>query len=89
MTRRSTKVDEAAVMAEMALILENERLEGLEAIRKAIDPKMTERTFYRKWRWYLEPILIEYDQWWMRKPRVRYFTWRRLLYKMILERGRV
>ena len=89
MSRRSTKITDAAAMAELAAVLENERLEGLDAIRKAIDPKMSETTFYRRWRWYIAPILIEYERWWERNPQYRYFTWRRLLYKMILERGKV
>jgi hypothetical protein len=67
------------------MIVQSERLEGIEAIREAIDPKMSRRTFYRCWRWRIAPILMEYSRWWERNPPIRYFTFRRLLYRIMLE----
>jgi hypothetical protein len=66
-----------------------ERLEGLDAIRKAIDPKMSRRTFFRNWRRHVDPILMEYERWWLRDPPIRYFTFRRLLYARMLERRKI
>lgn len=65
--------------------LVDERLEGMEAIRMAIDPKMSEATFYRRWRRRIDCILMEYERFWMRDPPIRYFTYRRLLYARMLE----
>ena len=64
--------------------IDYERLEGLDAIRKAIDPNMSRRTFYRKHRTALKKILMEHDRWWLRGDRVRYFTFRRLLYEYMI-----
>jgi hypothetical protein len=66
-----------------------ERIEGLDAIRKAIDPKMSRRTFFRKWRRHVDPILLEYERWWLRDPPVRFFTFRRLLYARMLEKRKI
>jgi hypothetical protein len=66
-----------------------ERLEGLDAIRIAIDPRMSRRTFFRKWRRHVDPILMEYERWWLRDPPVKYFTFRRLLYARMLERRKI
>ena len=66
-----------------------ERLEGLDEIRKAIDPTMSRATFFRKWRWRIDPILMEYERYWVRKPQVRYFTFRRLLWAKMLEKRKI
>lgn len=63
-----------------------ERLVGMEQIRRAIDPEMSTRTFYRKWRVRIQPILMEREGWWLRKPRIRYFTFRFLLVGLMLEK---
>jgi hypothetical protein len=64
--------------------LADERIDGLDAIRRAIDPKMSPATFTRKWRMRVEPILMEYERFYLRDPPVRYFTFRRLLYGLML-----
>ena len=70
--------------------IDHERLEGLVEIRRAIDPEMTSYTFYKYWRRYLDPILIERTKFSVRgENKPRYFTYRRLLYAMVLQRGRV
>ena len=66
-----------------------ERLEGLDAIRRAIDPQMSRRTFYRKWRWRIDCILMEYERYWLRDPPIRYFTFRRLLAVIILRKRKI
>ena len=64
----------------------NERLEGMDQIRLAIDPQMSRATFYRRHRPYLGHILMQYKRWWTRHPPIRYFTFRRLLIAYLLER---
>jgi len=64
--------------------LSDERLEGMDAIRRYIDPRMSSETFYRYWRKRLEPILMEHPQWGKHK-RGRYFTYKRLVLAVMLE----
>jgi hypothetical protein len=53
----------------------HERLEGMDEIRKAINPKMSKSTFYRRHRKGLDDILIERSYWLRLRPRAfRYFT---------------
>lgn len=73
---------------------DHERLEGLEQIRKFIDPLMSRSTFYRKHRVALMPYLIERDGYWQKdrfagKPKPRYFTFKRLVVYYMLRRKRI
>ena len=67
----------------------DERVEGMEEIRNVVDPKMGMTTFYRKWRRYLEPIIMEYSQWWRRPDRIRYFSFCRLILGRMIQRRRI
>jgi hypothetical protein len=67
-----------------------ERLDGMDAIRMAMDPLMSKSTFYRRHRKEIDYILIERENWWRRRPRApRYFTFRRLLMAHMLKRVRI
>ena len=67
----------------------DERVEGIPGIMRVIDPKMSDSTFYRKWRRYMDPVIMEYETWWRRKPPTRYFSFRRLIIAKMLERGKI
>lgn len=73
--------------------LDDERVEGLEAIRKVIDPTMTEKTFNRHWRRKVDPILMEHKYWYrerrMGRPGHKYFTFRRLIYGVMLAERKI
>jgi hypothetical protein len=61
----------------------------MEAIRKYIDPEMSEATFYRHHRKEIEHALIEREFKQRGRPRgrkKRYFTFKRLLMNYLLER---
>ena len=74
-------------------VLVEDRLCGLDEIRLAIDPDMSRRTFYRHWRQKIDPILLERRGWLtmkkMGKPAYRYFTYRRLLYPLMLRERKI
>jgi hypothetical protein len=74
-------------------VLVEDRLDGLDAIRIAIDPYMSRTIFYRRWRRKVDPILIERRGWntaqRLGKPSFRYFTYRRLLYPLLLRERRI
>ena len=66
-------------------ILKDERVEGMEEIRKAIDPHLSHMTFYRKWRPIVDPILMENTDWRTNpERRGRYFTFRRYILAILL-----
>ena len=65
----------------------SDRLEGVTAIRKYIDPHMSSRSFYERWRPLINPILFEY-----RKPYLRpnrYFTFKSLVIAVMLKERRI
>ena len=76
-------------MSDADRFLADERLEGLDEIRRAIDPTMSERTFRRKWRRRIDCILMEHENWWLRPDKKRYFTFRRLLYGQMLRHRKI
>lgn len=64
--------------------MEDDRLEGMEAIREYIDPNMPKSTFYRKIRPHLDSILIEREYQYDRsKP--RYFTFKNMVQMFLLK----
>ena len=66
----------------------DERIEGLDAIRKVINPHMSRSTFYKRHRPHLDYILLE-DTDALRKNRPRFFTWRRLILSYMLKRRKI
>jgi hypothetical protein len=64
---------------------DEERLEGLEAIRKFIDPTMSERTFFRRHREALRPFIVERKMWW-KKRLPQYYSYKRLIMLYMLKR---
>jgi hypothetical protein len=67
--------------------IDDERVEGMDEIRKIIDPRMSRTVFYRKIRPRINHLLMERSQ---RNPRLRgnkpiYFTFRRFLYAWMIE----
>lgn len=68
--------------------IDDERIEGMDNIRKYIDPDMTVATFYRRWRKYIDPILIERQDWY-RYNRPRYFTFRRYLQALMMKHKKI
>lgn len=70
---------------------DGERIEGIDAIRRFLSPKMSRSQFYREHREALKPYLIEYKDSWRKTghgiaPRPRYFTFKRLLILYMLRR---
>ena len=62
----------------------DERIAGLDAIRKVINPHMSRSAFYRRHRKQLDFILFEdVDAW--RTGRPKFFTYRRLIYFYMLK----
>ena len=65
-----------------------ERLNGMDEIRMAINPDMTEKFFYMRYRAAVDPILMENPNWTNKKikgaRRKRFYTYRRLLYAVLL-----
>lgn len=70
---------------------QGERLEGLEAIRRFIDPTMSRTNFYRYHREALRPFLIERRNPWRKtgsgsSPKPKFFSYKRLLMLYLLKR---
>lgn len=66
----------------------DERISGLDAIRREINPYMSRTTFYRRHRRGIDFILFEdIDHW--RTGRPRFFTTRRLLYYYMIGRRKI
>lgn len=68
-----------------------ERLEGLNQVRKFLDPTMSMRTFFRKHRRGIEPYLLQRTDYWRKnrpggKPRPRYFSYKRLILLYMIRR---
>jgi hypothetical protein len=63
-----------------------ERLEGMVAIRKFMDPYMSKSYFYKYHRKEIDYLLLEHQRWWLRPDKIRYFTWKRLLIAHMLEK---
>ena len=67
---------------------DTERLEGMEAIRKYIDPEMSETSFYRYHRKHIDHLLMKRRQILRNRRRGRkmeYFTFKRLVIHYMLE----
>ena len=62
----------------------DERIEGLDAIRKVINPHMSRSTFYKRHRYHMDYILFEDQDHW-RTGRSKFFTFRRLIYHYMLQ----
>lgn len=58
---------------------DDERLHGLDAIRKFMNPKMSLSRFHQYHRPRMESILMKYHQWWRKPGRMKYFTYKRLV----------
>jgi hypothetical protein len=75
------------------IVLVEDRLCGMDEIRRAIDPDMSVKTFYKYWRRKVDPIVMERRGWRtmarMGKPSYRYFTFRRLLYAIMLRERKI
>jgi hypothetical protein len=67
------------------LMADDERLEGLDAIRKFIDPSMCKRTFYQRHREALRPYIVERKYWW-RKKLPQFYSFKRLILLYMLRR---
>jgi hypothetical protein len=63
-----------------------ERLEGMVAIRKFMDPYMSKSYFYKYHRKEIDYLLLEHQRWWLRPDKIRFFTWKRLLIAHMLEK---
>lgn len=64
-----------------------DRLEGVEAIMAFIDPNMSKRLFYRKWRPLLASVMFEYERPYLRPG--RYFTFKPLVIGVMLNEKRI
>jgi len=64
---------------------DDERLEGLDAIRKFIDPTMSMRTFYNHHREPLRPWIVERKMWW-KKRLPQFYSYKRLILLYMLKR---
>lgn len=67
---------------------DGERVEGMEALRKFIDPTMSMRSFYRYHREPLRPFLLERRDAWRKigpgsSPKPKFFSYKRLLLYML------
>lgn len=89
MTKAEDRALAKRVDAEKERMVYDERVEGMHAIRKVVDPRMGQAKFYRHWRKYLEPVILEYNQWWLRPDRIRYFSFRRLIIGKMIERRKI
>jgi hypothetical protein len=65
--------------------LDDERLEGLDAVRKFLDPTMSRTYFYKHHRHRLDYMLMEYRYWYRRKDNVRFWTWKRLMMAYVIK----
>jgi hypothetical protein len=64
---------------------EEERLEGIDEIRKFIDPAMSRMTFYRHHREALRPWIVERKFWW-KKRLPQFYSYKRLIMLYMLKR---
>lgn len=64
---------------------DSDRLEGLKAIRRFIDPYMSERTFYRNHREALRPYLVERQRYWVDNL-PRYYSFKPLILSYMMRR---
>jgi hypothetical protein len=63
-----------------------ERLEGLVAIRKFMDPWMSRSYFYKYHRKEIDHLLCEHQRWWLRPDKIRYFSFKRLVMAYMIEK---
>ena len=66
----------------------DERIEGLDAIRKVLSPHMSRTTFYKRHRYRMSYILFEDRDWW-RNGRPKFFTFRRLILDYMVKTNKI
>ena len=64
--------------------LDEELLDGVDAIRRYIDPRMAWETYYRYWKPLLRSVMMERPNF-NKHHRKRYFTYKRLVLAVMLE----